>query len=272
MKRIALYGKGGIGKSTTAVNAAVTLAKNGFKVALVGCDPKQDTVRLLMGRYISSVLESYEDISSGVKPIESCVIKTRHDILCCEVGGPKPGVGCAGRGLILALELLSKSGCLSDRDVVIYDVLGDVVCGGFAAPVVRGFANEVYIVSSGENASLYAANNILRGMLAIGCQPRGLIFNSAGFDGESAVVSNFCEKVNLGISGEIPHNHKIPLYELRGVPIAEVEDETETLAAYRSLCDVVMNNPAAAPESTPFAQEDFYDWMRMLSYRKEELQ
>ncbi|MEM5780621.1 MAG: P-loop NTPase [Lawsonibacter sp.] len=269
MKRLALYGKGGIGKSTTAVNMAVVLAKSGLRVALIGCDPKQYTVRLLTGRYIPSILDSYEEISAGGKPIETCVIKASHDILCCEVGGPKPGVGCAGRGIILALELLQKSGCLSDRDVVIYDVLGDVVCGGFAAPIVRGFADEVYIVSSGENAALYAANNILRGMLAIGCQPRGLVFNCAGFPGEQEVVLDFSETVKLGISGEISRNSRIPMYELRGIPITEVEDEWEIYSAYKALCDAVMAGSGEVPVSMPYTQAEFYDWMRSLNDRKE---
>lgn len=159
MKKICVYGKGGIGKSTTVSNLAAAFAYNGYKTAVVGCDPKADSTRNLMGRRIDTVL----DIIHSRKEGDIFALGFR-DIICIEAGGPSPGTGCAGRGVVVALEEIDKAQLLKDRDVVIYDVLGDVVCGGFSAPLRENVADDVYIVTTSDFMSLYAANNICIGI------------------------------------------------------------------------------------------------------------
>ncbi len=262
MKKVAIYGKGGIGKSTTAVNTAIMLARSGLRVALVGCDPKQDTVRLLADGYLPSILDNYEGLASGEVPLETCVAERRHGILCAEVGGPKPGVGCAGRGIVLALELLKQRGVLRGRDVVLYDVLGDVVCGGFATPVVRGYAEEVYIVTSGEQASLYAANNIAKGMNEIGRAVRGLIFNASDFPGEEAVVRAFAARTNLPLTAAISRSLRTPAFELQGLAVTDADGTGPEAAAYAALAAAVMAAAGEPPAGRPCERREFFQMMQ----------
>ncbi len=262
-KSIAIYGKGGIGKSTFSANLAVILAKKNLKVALIGCDPKQDTVRLITGGYICSILEKYEQIVDGAIDIKECVVKGKYDILCAEVGGPKPGVGCAGRGLVMALGLLSQKKLLNDLDVVIYDVLGDVVCGGFATPISKGYANEIYIVSSGEQASLYAANNITKGMNENKKVVKGIILNSAGFDQEKEIVNKFCQEISVPLISVIPYDEKIPLNELKGLTTIDNDCNKETLNAYLQASDYILQDHNIK-DNTPWDRKEFYEKMKVL--------
>lgn len=268
MKRIAIYGKGGIGKSTVAVNTAILLSKRGLRVALIGCDPKQDTIRLITEGNIPSILERYEALNEGKRPITDCVVRGRYGILCAEVGGPRPGVGCAGRGIILALELLTKNDCFSDLDVIIFDVLGDVVCGGFATPVVRGYAEDIYIVSSGEQASLYAANNILRGMCDIGHGVQGLVLNAAGFTDETMVADAFSALANLPIVARIPHDARIPANELKGIPAVDVDELSEYTDAYGTFCSYILGEKTVHT-CTPLDREAFYSSMCEMQNHKD---
>ena len=166
MRRIAIYGKGGIGKSITTQNVAASLANDfGRKVMVIGCDPKADSTRLLMHRMMGvTVLDTLRDTDEDEIEIGEICASGFADIICVESGGPEPGVGCAGRGIVASIDTLESLGAYSeDLDYVFYDVLGDVVCGGFAMPIREGKAEEVYIVASGEMMSLYAANNICKG-------------------------------------------------------------------------------------------------------------
>ena len=159
MKRICVYGKGGIGKSTAVSNLAAAMAQAGKRVAVVGCDPKADSTRGLMGRRIPTVLDQLKTGASG-----EIAFTDSRGVRCIEAGGPEPGTGCAGRGIIVAMEEIRSRGLLDDRDVVLYDVLGDVVCGGFSMPLREQVADEVYLVTTSDFMALYAANNICRGI------------------------------------------------------------------------------------------------------------
>ena len=151
MLKIAIYGKGGIGKSTTTSNLAAAFSKTGLTVLQIGCDPKADSTKnLLSGKKIDSVLDV---IKSGKNySIEDLVHIGYNGVLCVEAGGPTPGQGCAGRGIITAFDKLEELGVYEKYkpDIVLYDVLGDVVCGGFAMPIRGGYADNVFIVTSGE--------------------------------------------------------------------------------------------------------------------------
>jgi nitrogenase iron protein NifH len=163
-KRIAIYGKGGIGKSSTASNVAAACAEEGYKVMIIGCDPKSDSsITLLGGKRIPTILDL---LRQGVKVNEEDIVFHGYrNVRCVEVGGPEPGIGCAGRGIIVAIKTL-RDMCkeMDDMDLIIYDVPGDIVCGGFVAPIRKGLVNEAYVLTSGEYMPLYAANNICKGL------------------------------------------------------------------------------------------------------------
>ena len=173
MREIAIYGKGGIGKSTLTANLSAAMALRGERVLQIGCDPKHDSTRLLMhGKRITTVLNYIRDTATLDQKREDILFTGFGGTGCIEAGGPKPGVGCAGRGIITAFELLDRFHIKENYDVIMYDVLGDVVCGGFAVPIRREYANERFVVTSGEYMSIYAANNILRGIKTRTLTPR----------------------------------------------------------------------------------------------------
>ena len=192
MRKIAIYGKGGIGKSTTTQNTVAGLAEMGKKVMVVGCDPKADSTRLLLhGLAQKTVLDTLREEGEDVD-LDDILKEGYGGIMCTESGGPEPGVGCAGRGIITSINLLEQLGAYEEEkhlDYVFYDVLGDVVCGGFAMPIREGKAEEIYIVCSGEMMAMYAANNICKGIVkfadqAAACAWAGIICNSRKVDNE----------------------------------------------------------------------------------------
>ena len=209
MRQIAIYGKGGIGKSTIASNLCMAFREIDLQVMQVGCDPKRDSTRILTGgRLIPTVLEIYrEHLRMGrdeyAISLKEIVFKGSRGVYCVESGGPEPGVGCAGRGVLTAIRILRDLGAFKTYgvDVVIYDVLGDVVCGGFAQPIRQGFAREIYLLSSGTFMSIYAANNIAKGVRRLARRGRtglgGVICNSGGDERfERGVLSDFAELIN----------------------------------------------------------------------------
>lgn len=200
MRQIAIYGKGGIGKSTTTQNLTAALAEMGKKIMIVGCDPKADSTRLILnGLAQKSVLDSLREEGEDIELAE--VLKDGFGgIKCVESGGPEPGVGCAGRGIITSINLLEQLGAYTpDLEYVFYDVLGDVVCGGFAMPIREGKAKEVYIVASGEMMAMYAANNISKGIqkfaITGGTRLGGIICNSRKVDNELEMLEAFAKEL-----------------------------------------------------------------------------
>ncbi len=253
-KRIAIYGKGGIGKSTIVSNIAAAYSED-YNVLVIGCDPKADTTRTLVGKRIPTILDIVKE-----KKDASCVdiVYTGFgEVQCVESGGPEPGVGCAGRGVIVAMKLLDKLGVFSeDVDIIIYDVLGDVVCGGFAVPLREDFADEVYIVTSGEYMALYAANNICRGIKKLKSNLGGIICNCRGIENEIQIVTEFAERVGSKVIGVIPRSEMVQKSEIDAKTVVEKFGESEQANLYRKLSGAVYSNKDfVIPE--PMDIEDF---------------
>ena len=251
MKEIAIYGKGGIGKSTLTSNISAALALCGKKVLQIGCDPKHDSTRLLMhGDRITTVLDYIRDTAMLDQKPEDILFSGFRGAGCIEAGGPKPGVGCAGRGIITAFELLDRFHIKERYDTILYDVLGDVVCGGFAVPIRREYANEIFVVTSGEYMSIYAANNILRGIANYDTDtPRiaGIIYNSRNVKGERERVDKFADAVGLPIFAEVPRSNVFADCEKRNMTAVEIQhnistsesgDTTDAANAFESLKDI----------------------------------
>lgn len=245
MKKIAIYGKGGIGKSTTTANVSAALSEQGLKVCQIGCDPKNDSTRLLLGMICSqTVLDVVRD-KEEILP-EDIVHLGYNGIKCVEAGGPEPGVGCAGRGIIVALEKLRSLNVIEDENVLLYDVLGDVVCGGFAVPIREGYATDIYIVSSGELMSLYAANNIAKGIkrfaLRGGVRLGGIIGNSRNTPNEKNLLEEFAKRLNTKLVAFIPRDVVVNKAENNRQTVLQYAPESTQAQIYRSLSKYIMNN------------------------------
>ncbi|MBO4568615.1 MAG: AAA family ATPase, partial [Candidatus Methanomethylophilaceae archaeon] len=244
MKQVAIYGKGGIGKSTASANISYLLSKKGLKVAQIGCDPKHDSTRLLLGGKTQLTILDYLGSESG-KDGKDVISKGKNGVICMETGGPEPGVGCAGRGILTAFDFIKENSKVpEDTDVVIYDVLGDVVCGGFAVPLRKQYANVVFIVTSGEFMSLYAANNVLKGIRNFDngdSRLAGLILNSRGNENEYAYVKNFADAVGLPIVATIPRSKLFSTAESNGMTVSEMFPDSEETRSYGAVVDVIEN-------------------------------
>ncbi len=250
---IAVYGKGGIGKSTVSANLSAALASAGMRVMQIGCDPKHDSTRLLMhGENIPTVLEYLRTVDKKDGDIHA-VLKTGFGgVGCIEAGGPRPGVGCAGRGIISAFEFLEQQNAKDPYNLVLYDVLGDVVCGGFAVPVRREYADAIFLVTSGEFMALYAANNILRGVYNFDgdrhSRVAGIIYNERKVTDEDARVRRFAEAVGLPIVAKIPRSNAFAVAEQQGKVLMEMEEYPTERAIFselaRKIRDDLMLYPA----------------------------
>lgn len=258
MKKIAVYGKGGIGKSTTTANVSAALSEMSLKVCQIGCDPKNDSTRLLLGRICSqTVLDMVRDKDEVLA--EDIVHTGYNGIKCVEAGGPEPGVGCAGRGIIVALEKLQSLNVIDNEDVILYDVLGDVVCGGFAVPIREGYATDIYIVSSGELMSLYAANNIAKGIkrfaLRGGVRLGGIIGNSRNTPNEKNLLEAFAERLNSRLIAFIPRDVVVNKAENNRQTVLQYAPESNQANVYRKLAgDILHNDDICVP--TPMTFEE----------------
>lgn len=216
-RRVAFYGKGGIGKSTIASNVSALLAMQGKKVLHIGCDPKADSTRLLCKERIKTVLEVLEEKDYPER--EDLVYRSESGVWCVESGGPEAGNGCAGMGIITAMKELERIGVLEeDWDVIIYDVLGDVVCGGFSVPMRQGYVDRVYIVSSADFMSLYAANNILKGVVSYSDERNllgGFVFNHIREQEEECIAEEFTNRVKGRIAAIIRESKELKLADFR---------------------------------------------------------
>lgn len=262
MRKIAIYGKGGIGKSTTTQNTVAGLVEMGRKVMVVGCDPKADSTRLLLGglaqrSVLDTLREEGEDVElADIRSEGFCAS------LCVESGGPEPGVGCAGRGIITSINMLEQLGAYEESvglDYVFYDVLGDVVCGGFAMPIREGKAEEIYIVCSGEMMAMYAANNICKGIVKFAktgvVRLGGLICNSRNVDREKDLIENLAAKLGTQMIHFVPRDNDVQRAEINRKTVIEWNPKAPQADEYRALAHAIENNRKLTIP-TPLAIED----------------
>ncbi len=249
LRQCAIYGKGGIGKSTTTQNLVAALAEAGKRVMIVGCDPKADSTRLILhAKAQNSIMQMAADAGS-VEDLElEDVLKVGYkEVKCVESGGPEPGVGCAGRGVITAINFLEEEGAYDeDLDFVFYDVLGDVVCGGFAMPIRENKAQEIYIVCSGEMMAMYAANNIAKGIVKYansgGVRLAGLICNSRNTAREDELIMELARRLGTQMIHFVPRDNVVQRAEIRRMTVIEYEPKANQADEYRQLARKIIDN------------------------------
>ncbi|MGZ8462801.1 MAG: nitrogenase iron protein [Candidatus Deferrimicrobiaceae bacterium] len=265
MRQLAIYGKGGIGKSTTTQNTVAGLAALGKKCMIVGCDPKADSTRLILHAKAQATVMDLVRERGTVEDLEvDDVLKIGYGgIRCVESGGPEPGVGCAGRGVITAINFLEENGAyVPDLDFVFYDVLGDVVCGGFAMPIREGKAEEIYIVCSGEMMAMYAANNIAKGILKYANSGKvrlaGLICNARKTDKEFELVDALSRKLGTQMIHFVPRDNQVQRAEMRRMTVIEYSPEHPQAQEYRELARKISENKMLVIP-TPLQMEELED-------------
>lgn len=276
MRQCAIYGKGGIGKSTTTQNLVAALAEAGKKVMIVGCDPKADSTRLILHSKAQNTIMEMAAEAGTVEDLElEDVLKTGYgDVRCVESGGPEPGVGCAGRGVITAINFLEEEGAYEDDiDFVFYDVLGDVVCGGFAMPIRENKAQEIYIVVSGEMMAMYAANNISKGIVKYansgGVRLAGLICNSRNTDREDELIIALAEKLGTQMIHFVPRDNVVQRAEIRRMTCIEYDPAAAQSDEYRALANKIIENKKLVIP-TPITMDELEDLLMEFGIMDEE--
>lgn len=264
VKGVAIYGKGGIGKSTTTSNISAALAKMGYKVMQFGCDPKSDSTNTLRnGTYIPTVLDTLRE--KNKVNAHDVIFEGFNGVYCVESGGPAPGVGCAGRGIITAVQLFKQQKIFEelDLDYVIYDVLGDVVCGGFAVPIREGIAEHVFTVSSSDFMSIYASNNLFKGIKKYsnsgGALLGGIIGNSINRPYDRQILDDFAENTNTQIMEYVPRSVTVTHSELQGKTTVEVAPDSEQAKIYTRLAEKIASHTKSKVPS-PLGVQELRDW------------
>jgi len=267
LRQIAFYGKGGIGKSTTSQNTLAALADLGQKILIVGCDPKADSTRLILHAKAQDTILSLAAAAGSVEDLElDDVMKVGYkDIRCVESGGPEPGVGCAGRGVITSINFLEENGAYEGVDYVSYDVLGDVVCGGFAMPIRENKAQDIYIVMSGEMMAMYAANNISKGILKYansgGVRLGALVCNERQTDKELELAEALAKKLGTKLIHFVPRDNIVQHAELRRMTVIEFAGESKQADEYRQLASKIHNNAGQGIIPTPITMDELEDML-----------
>jgi len=278
LRQIAFYGKGGIGKSTTSQNTLAALVEMGQKIMIVGCDPKADSTRLILNTKLQDTVLHLAAEAGSVEDLElEDVVKVGYkDIKCVEAGGPEPGVGCAGRGVITAINFLEENGAYDDMDYISYDVLGDVVCGGFAMPIRENKAQEIYIVMSGEMMALYAANNIAKGILKYahsgGVRLGGLICNERMTDKELELSEALAAKLGTKLIHFVPRDNIVQHAELRRQTVIQYAPDSKQAGEYRELARKIHENSGKGVIPTPISMEELEDMLIEFGIMKTEEQ
>ncbi len=264
IKQIAIYGKGGIGKSTTTSNISAALSVAGYKVMQFGCDPKSDSTNTLRGgNYIPTVLDTLRE-KNAVKAQE-VIFEGFNGIYCVEAGGPAPGVGCAGRGIITAVQLFKQQNIFEelDLDYVIYDVLGDVVCGGFAVPIREGIAEHVFTVSSADFMAVYAANNLFKGIHKYsnsgGALLGGVIANSINAPYAKDIIDDFVKQTNTQVVEYVPRSVTVTQSELQGKTTIEAAPDSKQAQVYKSLAAKIAGHEESKVPS-PLEVSELRQW------------
>ncbi len=276
LRQCAIYGKGGIGKSTTTQNLVAALAEAQKKVMIVGCDPKSDSTRLMLHAKAQNTIMHLAAEAGSVEDLElEEVLKVGFGgVKCVESGGPEPGVGCAGRGVITAINFLEEEGAYEeDLEFVFYDVLGDVVCGGFAMPIRENKAQEIYIVVSGEMMAMYAANNIAKGIVKYassgGVRLAGLICNSRKVDREADLIEALAERLGTQMIHLVPRDNIVQHAEIRRMTVIEYDPNCKQADEYRALAQKIINNRKLVVP-TPITMDELEELLMEFGVLEEE--
>ena len=276
MKKIAFYGKGGIGKSTIAANISALYSAEGGKVLHIGCDPKADSTRLLMRRRIPTVLEQLEKLNDGLTEGD-ILFEGKYGVWCAEAGVPQAGMGCAGLGITSAVNELERLGIMSGSwDMIVYDVLGDVVCGGFSVPMRKHYADQIYIVTSADYMSLYAANNILKGCRHYSGKDRnlaaGLILNHIKNDQEMMIGCRFADRTGIPVAACLRESSEMQAADYKNALFTEVFPEGENAMEIRFLLQRILEyNEETDTGYRSYGEQEIHpmDEMQMEGFRKE---